>query len=221
MAASREDNRKVIEQHIHNVAIRLFCEIGYKKTTLVDIAAEADVSTRTLHKYYPTKESILRRFCRENIMDLKDYVNGLDPTIPLYDRVIDTMIKDYSLMFGLFDPGHILHYTRDPDGILNRFEVENILEMESIYCTLLKREQLAAGMEPDRNIQRCASTIASIYRHCNDIYRFCNVGRFSDMTLRAFYNEHLSVVWDSLYKTLMSGQAAPLDSELKKLYPGA
>ena len=61
----------MMEQHLYDAAIDLFCELGYKKTTLIDIAAEANVSTRTLYKYFPTKESILRKFGKENILALK------------------------------------------------------------------------------------------------------------------------------------------------------
>lgn len=202
--ARREDNKRAIEQHIYETALKLFCEIGYRETTLMDISAEAQVSTRTLYRYYPTKESILRRFCHENILELKAFVRAMDDSEPLFERVINIMVEDYSLMFGVFDPGHILHYTRDADGILNRFEIENILEMESIYCTVLKNEQVAHGIEPNSNILRCASVIAAIYRHCNDIFRFRNVGKFDEKKLARFYREHMSVVWDSLHKTLLN-----------------
>ena len=53
--ANREEKKQLTEQHLYDVAIDLFCEQGYKQTTLTDIAAEADVSTRTLYKYFPTK----------------------------------------------------------------------------------------------------------------------------------------------------------------------
>ena len=47
---SRQENKRAMEQHLYDAAIDLFCELGYKKTTLMDIAQEADVSTRTLYK---------------------------------------------------------------------------------------------------------------------------------------------------------------------------
>lgn len=214
----REENRRATEENLYQTALKLFCEIGYRKTTLIDIAAEAGVSTRTLYRYYPTKESILQRFCHENIMELKGFVRTMDITIPLIDRVIEIMVEDYTLMFSVFDPGHILHYTRDADGILNRFEIENILEMESIYCTVLKNEQVAHGMQPDTNVQRCASVIAAIYRHCNDIFRVRRAGAFDAKSLERFYRDHLSAVWASLYATLLSGEGAEPLGRSNELY---
>ena len=67
---SRQENKQAMEQRLYDAAISLFCELGYQKTTLTDIAAEAEVSTRTLYKYFPTKESILRKFGKENILSL-------------------------------------------------------------------------------------------------------------------------------------------------------
>ncbi len=212
--AHREENRKAIEGRIYQTALRLFCDIGYRKTTLVDIAAAANVSTRTLYRYFPKKESILRRFCQENIVELKRFASEMDKNTPLFNRIINIMLEDYSNMFGIFDPGYVLHYTRDADGILNRFEIENILEMESIYCTVLKWEQVAHGLEPNANIQRCASIIAAIYRHCNDIFRFRNAGVSDLEQLRRFYESHLGAVWESLYKTLLSDGAKPLGQDI-------
>lgn len=215
----REENQREQRQHIYDTAIDLFCEIGYKKTTLVDIAAEAKVSTRTLHRYYPTKESILRRFCRENIMAVKQYASELDCDLPLRQRVLNVMVHDYSQMFCLFDPGYILHYTRDDNGVINRFEIENIFELESVYCMLFKKEQLRFGITPNSNVQYCASVIVALYRHCNDIYRFRHTEQYDLTSLRNFYNEHLDVIWDSFEKMIKSSDAAnPLDLTHRHLF---
>ncbi len=216
---TRDEKKRKQEQQIYDTAIDLFCEIGYKKTTLVDIAAEAGVSTRTLYRYYPTKESILRRFCRENIMAVKAFASNLDEKAPLRDRVLNIMVHDYSQMFCLFDPGHVLHYTRDDDGIINRFEIENIFEIESVYCALFKKEQLSSGIIPNSNAQYCASIIVAIYRHCNDIFRFRHTEQFDLKNLRRFYDEHLDVVWNSLEDKVKSPVAAnPLDLTNRHLF---
>lgn len=204
---SREKNRQVMEQHLYDVAIDLFCELGYKKTTLTDIASEADVSTRTLYKYFPTKESILRKFSRENILSLKSFASELPTDMPIKDKVLETMIQDFKLMFGLFDVSYILHSARDESGMFARFELENILTSESIYCNLFKQEQLKAGIEPNEMVALSSSIVMGLYRHCNDLYRFRKKGAFDEKDLRTFYRSHIDVVWDSLQHALLSTPA--------------
>lgn len=208
-----------MEQHLYDAAIDLFCELGYKKTTLIDIAAEANVSTRTLYKYFPTKESILRKFGKENILALKSFAGNLPAGMPVEEKVLETMTQDFKLMFGLFDISYILHSARDESGMFTRFELENILASESIYCNIFKQEQLKQGVEPNEKVALCASVIMSLYRHCTDLYRFRKKGTFDEKGLRTFYRSHLDAIWDSLYQTLLeppdkSSSLASIDRHL-------
>ena len=201
---NRDENRRAMEQRLYDAALSLFCELGYKQTTLSDIAAEAGVSTRTLYNYFPTKESILRKFGRENILELKAFAGSLPNSMPLKEKVLETMVMDFKLMFGLFDVSYILHTARDESGVFNRFELENIMITESLYCMLFKREQLKHGIEPNDMVALCASVILGLYRNCTDLYRFRKKGPLDEKDLRQFYSSHLDVIWDSLEKSLLS-----------------
>ncbi len=57
----RERKKQRTRETIARVAVELFSERGYHATTLPDIAEAADVSTRTIFAYFPSKEDIL--FC--------------------------------------------------------------------------------------------------------------------------------------------------------------
>jgi len=55
----RERKKQRTRETIDRVALELFNERGYHATTLADIAEAAEVSTRTIFAYFPSKEDIL------------------------------------------------------------------------------------------------------------------------------------------------------------------
>jgi TetR/AcrR family transcriptional regulator, cholesterol catabolism regulator len=50
-----------MELELMRVAADLFCEKGYRATTICDLAAAAGISQATFYAYFPSKEEILRR----------------------------------------------------------------------------------------------------------------------------------------------------------------
>lgn len=201
---TREENKIVMERRIFDAALDLFCELGYLETTLADIAAEAEVSTRTLYKYFPTKESILRKFGEDNIKELRIFAENLPSDLTCREQVISVMTQDYRMMFCLFDIAYILHPARDNRGVFNKFEIRNVLSTESIYRDILRGEQRRQGIEPNAMATLGASVLMGVYRQCTDLYRFLRRGATDPNEVEAYYSSHLDMVWDSLMESLIS-----------------
>ena len=71
----RERKKQETRETIARVALRLFAEQGYERTTLAEIADAANVSKRTIFAYFESKEDIL--FCDEPVFveQLKQTLN--------------------------------------------------------------------------------------------------------------------------------------------------
>jgi AcrR family transcriptional regulator len=54
--------RRLVQEEIEAVALRLFLERGFEAVSIDDIAAAVGMSGRTFFRYYATKDEILRRF---------------------------------------------------------------------------------------------------------------------------------------------------------------
>jgi AcrR family transcriptional regulator len=59
VAGLRETKRERTRQALVEAGARLFAERGYQKTRVADIAAAADISTRSFFSYFASKEDLL------------------------------------------------------------------------------------------------------------------------------------------------------------------
>jgi AcrR family transcriptional regulator len=79
----RERKKEQTRQALRREAMRLFLEKGYAETTVAEIAAAADVSTKTLFNYFGSKEDILlahrRRRVDHLVARLREHTATLSP----------------------------------------------------------------------------------------------------------------------------------------------
>ncbi|MFF0310247.1 TetR/AcrR family transcriptional regulator [Streptosporangium sp. NPDC004379] len=110
----RERKKRQTRQLIAETAIRLFGEQGYEQTTVAQIAAAADVATKTFFNHFPSKEDVLFADARERNAVLLEVLAGRRPGESLPDlltRMYDRLLADY-LVAGADDPELMETYTR-------------------------------------------------------------------------------------------------------------
>jgi AcrR family transcriptional regulator len=75
------DRRRVLLlSEFEGVALELFAASGYPSVTFDDIAAAAGSSSRTLFRYFPTKEEFLLGLPRRGVERLVSELDALDPS---------------------------------------------------------------------------------------------------------------------------------------------
>ena len=102
--APRARRRAKLSDEIEAAALQLFAAHGFRSVTVDEIAAAADISTRTFFRYFATKEEVV----------LGDLVNRIDEVVrtlgsrPAEERTIDALRHSLS---GVAD----VHAFRDTD----------------------------------------------------------------------------------------------------------
>ncbi|SEL22774.1 TetR/AcrR family transcriptional regulator [Nonomuraea pusilla] len=95
MVGLRERKKQRTRRALVDAALRLFADKGYEETTLAEIAAAADVSTRTFFSYFASKEDVLFYDAEERMERLLALVASRGPhesPADLLVRLIDEIV---------------------------------------------------------------------------------------------------------------------------------
>ncbi len=100
-AGLRERKKAKTRQALASAAMRLFAERGYEATTVADIAAEAEVSTRTFFTYFPSKEDVFFAGTQERLDLVRQafatHATALPPLTAMratLDQILETTADD-------------------------------------------------------------------------------------------------------------------------------
>ncbi|MFE0019446.1 TetR/AcrR family transcriptional regulator [Amycolatopsis sp. NPDC059021] len=94
----RERKKRQTRRLIADTAIRLFSEQGYEQTTVAQIAAAADVATKTFFNHFPSKEAVLFPDTGRNAAVAVEVIAGRKPGEPVADllaRAYEAMLAGY------------------------------------------------------------------------------------------------------------------------------
>jgi AcrR family transcriptional regulator len=75
-----ERRRRILLGEYERIALELFADRGFHDVTVDDIAAAAGVTTRTLFRYFPSKQDCLLGFPRRGLQEELEMIKSLDPS---------------------------------------------------------------------------------------------------------------------------------------------
>jgi AcrR family transcriptional regulator len=155
----RERKKQRTRETIARVALELFEERGYHATTLADIAEAADVSTRTIFSYYPSKEDIL--FAEFPALKAA-FARALDER-PGGKDALET-VRDFMLSAAHLEKGP-LHGRREQiiesDETLRSHKRARLAQIEELVAAAVARD-LDAGEDDLRPRLVAASLVAAV-----------------------------------------------------------
>jgi AcrR family transcriptional regulator len=154
----RERKKERTRETIARAAHALFAERGYHATTLNDIAQAADVSTRTIFAYFPSKEDILfsdfplmRRTLARALADR-----------PAGEDTLETVRKFIlaSRKFETSDLDEQLHFCITNDDTLRSHMRARIAQLEELIAPAIAEDLAAPANDPRPQIVAASLTAA-------------------------------------------------------------
>jgi AcrR family transcriptional regulator len=100
----RERKKRRTRRALAEAALSLFAERGYDETTVADIAAAADVSTRTFFSYFRTKEDVLFADADERIEMVREALSRSDPGLSTVEAIRSVDNDMFGSAAGIFGP---------------------------------------------------------------------------------------------------------------------
>jgi AcrR family transcriptional regulator len=155
----RERKKQRTRETIVRAAHELFVERGYYATTLPDIAEAADVSTRTIFAYFPSKEDIL--FCDFPVMKealgraLASRPQGKDAL----EAVRDFILSSHAVEKSDLDEG--LHRIIRDDETLRSHLRARLAQLEELVAAAIAEDLGAA--EDDLRPQVVAASLTAAF----------------------------------------------------------
>lgn len=194
-------SRKKMRQRseLLDAAAELFRLNGYERTRMEDIAAQAQVSTKTVYNYFATKRDVLFGFLNRDRTDMAAaYEAVLDrpPTDPA-DALADLMqadlgpvatLEEKTLWREVMAAAFRAHQGADDDFERNRRMFTACIER------LLAHFQSGGGLSPRLDIKLAADIVHTI--HTENFRRFCALERLTTEDLHALARRQMRQMVD-------------------------
>ncbi len=156
----RERQKQRRKQRIYSVAIELFKERGFAKTTATDIAKQAHVSRGTFFNYYPYKESVLLVYGAEVLTALNEQLKQEQQNGASGERLLELLWSGLAEITTrereLIPP--LMYEFLNPDPLRSRtaLEILPLIQMLQGIVRMLPIRQ-------DMSVERMAGLLANMY----------------------------------------------------------
>lgn len=158
---SRQDKAAATRRRMLDAAYELFCSVGYRATTMQDIAERANVAVQTLYFTFHTKDELLQAVHDRTVL-------GDEPTPPPRQqwyldavaepdirRAIRILVDGVATIFARVAPMLPVFHTvsSDPAGAVWRHAEELRLDgMRVLFETLQLKAKHRRGLTPERAV---------------------------------------------------------------------
>jgi len=149
----RERDFKRREREILDTALRLLAGDDWLSVTIEQIAEGAEVGKGTVYKHFASKDELYVRLSLDHCSDLLEALCGVDPTLPLEQR-LRSMVQVYWDVHS--EPGichHVVEYC-EADAFRRQLPPDLRLEFENVETAIYERifstiqEGMEAGLFP-------------------------------------------------------------------------
>jgi AcrR family transcriptional regulator len=155
----RERKKQRTRETIARAAHELFAERGYHATTLPDIAEAADVSTRTIFAYFPSKEDILF----SKFAEMKDALTRALAERPEGKDALET-VRDFILSAHEAEKTELdqrLHHCVESDETLRSHLRARIAQLEELIAPAIAKD--LGAPEDDFRPQVVAASLTAAF----------------------------------------------------------
>ena len=159
--APRGDTR----ERIQSVALELFAEHGYEKTSLREIAERLDVTKAALYYHFKSKEDIVRSFTEDYVTDL-DALIAWGAAQPPTDETRALILDRYSRIVGR--RLGVLRFLEQNQAAVHHLMTEGEQDRKKLFRTQFERlRDLLAGPDaPLRDRVRASVAVVSVGISC-------------------------------------------------------
>ena len=152
-------------ERIQAVALELFAEHGYEKTSLREIAERLGVTKAALYYHFKSKEDIVRSFTEDYVTDL-DALIAWGAAQPRTDETRGLLLDRYSVIVGHRLP--VMRFLEQNQAAVHQLMSEGQRDRHKMFRTQFERlRDLLAGPDaPLRDRVRASVAVVSVGISC-------------------------------------------------------